>query len=131
MGRPGAISRRFVRARIPGQLPAHPGAGSLNKVGCDGPGFILLNSNAETHFSFTNALGIITVDQARGIETAAAQFPQAYSVIALHHHPVEYPRVAKTLAERIGTALINGKWFVRRLRPLAGRAVLMRDAKDV
>jgi hypothetical protein len=53
---------------------------------------------------------------ARGIETAATQFPRACWVIALHHHPVEYPRVAKTLAERIGTALINGKWFVRRLR---------------
>ena len=30
--------------------------------------------NADTHFSFTNALGIITVEQVRGIETAAAQF---------------------------------------------------------
>ena len=57
----------------------------------DGLGFILLNSNADTHLSFTNALGIITVEQARGIETAAAQFPRACWVIALHHHPVEYP----------------------------------------
>jgi hypothetical protein len=97
----------------------------------DGLGFILLNSNADTHFSFTNALGIITVEQARGIETAAAQFPRACWVIALHHHPVEYPRVAKTLAERIGTALINGKWFVRRLRPLAGRAVLMHGHRHI
>jgi 3',5'-cyclic AMP phosphodiesterase CpdA len=97
----------------------------------DGLGFILLNSNADTHFSFTNALGIITVEQARGIKTAAAQFPRACWVIALHHHPVEYPRVAKTLAERIGTALINGKWFVRRLRPLAGRAVLMHGHRHI
>jgi 3',5'-cyclic AMP phosphodiesterase CpdA len=97
----------------------------------DGLGFMLLNSNADTHFSFTNALGIITVEQARGIETAAAQFPRACWVIALHHHPVEYPRVAKTLAERIGTALINGKWFVRRLRPLAGRAVLMHGHRHI
>ena len=97
----------------------------------DGLGVILLNSNADTHFSFTNALGIITVEQARGIEAAAAQFPRACWVIALHHHPVEYPRVAKTLAERIGTALINGKWFVRRLRPLAGRAVLMHGHRHI
>lgn len=97
----------------------------------DGLGFILLNSNADTHFSFTNALGIIPVDQARGIETAAAQFPRACWVIALHHHPVEYPRVTKTLAERIGTALINGKWFVRRLRPLAGRAILMHGHRHI
>lgn len=97
----------------------------------DGLGFILLNSNADTHFSFTNALGIITVEQARGIETAATQFPRACWVIALHHHPVEYPRAVKTLAERIGTALINGKWFIRRLQPLAGRAVLMHGHRHI
>jgi hypothetical protein len=39
--------------------------------------------------------------------------------------------VAKTLAERIGTALINGKWFIRRLRPLAGRAVLMHGHRHI
>ena len=32
----------------------------------DGLGFILLNSNADTHFSFTNALGIITVSKPGG-----------------------------------------------------------------
>jgi hypothetical protein len=46
-------------------------------------------------------------------------------VIGLHHHPVEYPRTAPALSVRIGTTLINGSWFVRRLRPLVGRVVLM------
>ena len=91
----------------------------------DGLGVILLDSNADTHFSFTNALGMISVEQVRGIEIAAAQYPQAYWIIALHHHVIEYPKVTKVLSERIGTALVNGNWFVRRLQALGGRAVLM------
>jgi hypothetical protein len=91
----------------------------------DGLGIILLNSNADTHFSFTNALGMISVEQVRGIEIAAAQYPQARWILALHHHVIEYPKVAKVLSERIGTALVNGNWFVRRLQALGGRAVLM------
>ena len=97
----------------------------------DGLGIILLDSNADTHFSFTNALGMISADQARGLEIARAQYPQACWVIALHHHVVEYPRPAKALSERVGTALINGNWFVRRLRSLAGRAILMHGHRHV
>ncbi len=91
----------------------------------DGLGIILLNSNADTHFSFTNALGMISTEQVRGIEIATAQYPQACWIIALHHHLVEYPRQGHALSDRIGTALINGNWFVRRLHPLADRAVVM------
>ena len=91
----------------------------------DGLGIILLNSNADTHFSFTNALGMISVEQVRGIEIAAAQYPQACWILALHHHVIEYPKVAKVLSERIGTALVNGNWFARRFQALGGRAVLM------
>ena len=97
----------------------------------DGLGIILLDSNADTHFSFTNALGMISADQARGLEIARAQYPQACWVIALHHHVVEYPRPAKALSERVGTALINGNWFVRRLRSLAGRAILMHGHRHI
>ena len=97
----------------------------------DGLGIILLNSNADTHFSFTNALGMISADQARGLDIARAQYPRACWVIALHHHLVEYPRPAKALSERVGTALINGNWFVRRLAALAGRAVVMHGHRHV
>ena len=97
----------------------------------DGLGVILLNSNADTHFSFTNALGMVSAEQVRGIEIAAAQFPQAYWIIALHHHVVEYPKAAKTLSERIGTALVNGNWFVRRLRAMGGRAVIMHGHRHI
>jgi predicted MPP superfamily phosphohydrolase len=97
----------------------------------DGLGIILLNSNAETHFSFTNALGLISSEQVKGIKIAMTQYPHARWLIALHHHPVEYPRPTKALSERIGTALINGSWFVRRLRPSAGRLALMHGHRHV
>ena len=97
----------------------------------DGLGIILLNSNADTHFSFTNALGLISVEQVRGVEIAAAQYPQACWIVALHHHVVEYPTRTKLLSERIGTALVNGNWFIRRLKPLGGHAVLMHGHRHI
>jgi hypothetical protein len=97
----------------------------------DGLGIILLNSNADTHFSFTNALGMISVEQERGIEIAAAKYPRAYWIIALHHHVIEYPKAAKALSERIGTALVNGNWLVRRLQALGGRVVVMHGHRHI
>jgi hypothetical protein len=97
----------------------------------DGLGIILLNSNANTHFSFTNALGMISVEQVRGVHIAAAQYPQASWIVALHHHVVEYPKLTKLLSERIGTALVNGNWFMRRLQALGGRAVLMHGHRHI
>jgi hypothetical protein len=97
----------------------------------NGLGVIVLNSNADTHFSFTNALGMISAEQMHGIEIAAGQYPRAIWVIALHHHVVEYPWKAKTLSERIGTALINGNWFVRKLKPLTRRVILMHGHRHV
>jgi hypothetical protein len=97
----------------------------------DGLGMILLNSSADTHFSFTNALGMVSMEQVRALEKAMALYPKAYWVLALHHHLVEYPRPAKALSERIGTALVNGNWFVRRLRPLAGRVVAMHGHRHI
>lgn len=97
----------------------------------DGLGIILLDSNADTHFSFTNALGMISAEQMNGIEIAAAQYPQARWIIALHHHVVEYPKAARVLSERIGTALVNGNWFVRRLQALGGRVVLMHGHRHI
>jgi predicted MPP superfamily phosphohydrolase len=96
-----------------------------------GLGVILLDSNADTHFSFTNALGIVTAEQTRGVEIACETYPDAIWIIALHHHVIEYPWAAKAFAERFGTALINGNWFIRSLKPLAGKAVLMHGHRHV
>jgi len=91
----------------------------------DGLGVILLNSNADTHFSFTNALGMIATEQMKGIKIVMAEYPQACWIVALHHHVVEYPRAAKALSDRIGTALINGNWFVRQLQRFSDRVIVM------
>jgi hypothetical protein len=97
----------------------------------DGLGVAILNSNAETHFSFTNALGMISLEQARRLVTGLGQFPRACWIIALHHHLIEYPMPVTALSERIGTALINGSWFLRRLKQFAGRAVVMHGHRHV
>jgi len=98
----------------------------------DGLGVIVLNTCAETHFSFTNALGLITAEQAHALAVAARQFPSARWIVALHHHLMEYPTPAKALSERIGTALINGSWFVRQLEQhLGSRAVVMHGHRHI
>jgi Calcineurin-like phosphoesterase len=97
----------------------------------DGLGIAILNSNAETHFSFTNALGIVSTEQARRLATAVEQFPCAHWVIVLHHHLVEYPWSVAAFSERIGTALINGSWFIRKIKPLAPRAIVMHGHRHI
>ena len=97
----------------------------------DGLGIAILNSNAETHFSFTNALGVVCVEQMHRCEAAIRHYPAARWIVALHHHVVEYPMPVKAFSERIGTALINGSWFVRRLEALAGRAVVMHGHRHI
>jgi hypothetical protein len=97
----------------------------------DGLGVLLLNSNAETHFSFTNALGLVSAEQMLASAAVMKQFPRAFWIVALHHHLVEYPAPAKTFAERIGTALINGTWFVRQLQSYADRVVVMHGHRHI
>ncbi|MCZ8096583.1 MAG: metallophosphoesterase [Burkholderiales bacterium] len=97
----------------------------------DGLGVILLNSNAETHFSFTNALGLVSAEQMAGILTLARHYPQARWVVALHHHLVEYPKPAKAFSERIGTALINGSWAVRQFKRIGPRMVAMHGHRHI
>ncbi|KRR06716.1 metallophosphoesterase [Bradyrhizobium jicamae] len=97
----------------------------------DGLGIAILNSNAETHFSFTNALGLVSVEQTYRLEAAIRHYPATRWIVALHHHVVEYPMPVKAFSERIGTALINGSWFVRRLGALAGRAVVMHGHRHI
>jgi calcineurin-like phosphoesterase family protein len=96
-----------------------------------GLGIAILDSNAETHFSFTNALGLVSFEQVRRLEAALACFPQARWIIALHHHVVEYPTPTTKFSERVGTALINGSWFVRRLQAFGDRVVMMHGHRHI
>ncbi|MGI6851721.1 metallophosphoesterase family protein [Mesorhizobium sp. 1B3] len=97
----------------------------------DGLGIILLNSNADTHFSFTNALGMISAEQVERIDILRKVYPRACWLIALHHHAIEYPHASNALSERIGTALVNGNWFIRRLTTLSGRALLLHGHRHI
>ncbi|WP_454620050.1 metallophosphoesterase family protein [Bradyrhizobium cenepequi] len=97
----------------------------------EGLGIAILDSNAETHFSFTNALGLVSIEQVRRVEAAMSYFPKARWIVALHHHLAEYPMPTTKFSERIGTALINGSWFVRRLQAFADRAVVMHGHRHI
>jgi 3',5'-cyclic AMP phosphodiesterase CpdA len=97
----------------------------------DGLGVVILNSNAETHFSFTNALGLVSVEQAHRLAAALDNFPKARWIVALHHHLLEYPMPVATFSERIGTALVNGSWFVRMLNRFAERTVVMHGHRHI
>jgi hypothetical protein len=91
----------------------------------------ILNSNAEAHFSFTNALGMISLEQARRLAVAVGAYAQARWIIALHHHLIEYPMPVAAFSERIGTALVNGSWFLRELKPFAIRSVVMHGHRHI
>ena len=97
----------------------------------DDLGVALLDSNADANFSFTNALGMITAEQARRLTASLDAYPRARWIIALHHHLAEYPRPVDAFSERIGTALINGAWFLRILRPYASRLVVMHGHRHI
>jgi hypothetical protein len=96
-----------------------------------GLGIAILNSNAETHFSFTNALGFIPADQARRLRRMIQSHPGSMWIIALHHHLIEYPMPVKAFSERIGTALVNGSWFLRALAPIAARSVALHGHRHI
>ena len=97
----------------------------------DGLGVIVVNSNAETHFSFTNALGLVTAEEAHALDRVIDDFPRASWIVALHHHIVEHPNLGHALAERIGTTLINGNWLTRRLQRVGRRVVVMHGHRHI
>lgn len=96
-----------------------------------GLGIAVLNSNAEAHFSFTNALGMISLEESRRLAAALGAYPRACWIIALHHHLVEYPMKDVAFSERLGTALVNGSWFVRQLAPFAARTLVMHGHRHI
>src|SRR5260370_18823599 len=97
----------------------------------NGLGVAILNSNADTNFSFTNALGMIPVGQARKLMAALDHYPSARWIVGLHHHLIEYPMPVAKFSERIGTALVNGSWFQRTLKPYGNRVVVMHGHRHV
>jgi 3',5'-cyclic AMP phosphodiesterase CpdA len=74
------------------------------RAGC---GVILLDSNTRSHFSATNAIGVVTRSQLKGLRAILNAFPERPWLILLHHHVVEYPAGSVKLSDRIALSLMN------------------------
>ena len=90
-----------------------------------GYGIILLDSNGRSHFSLTNAVGVVNRSQLRALKALLAKSPNHAWVILLHHQIVEYPVGSITLLDRIGLALVNAPDVLAALRPHAARIIVM------
>jgi len=89
------------------------------------PGLILLNSNARSHFSLTNAIGVIDRSQLRALRSILRNSPAHAWLILLHHHVVEYPLTSIGLRDRIGLALINAPDVLAAIAPYARRTLVL------
>jgi 3',5'-cyclic AMP phosphodiesterase CpdA len=83
---------------------------SPERGGC---GVILLDSNARSHFSATNAVGVISRAQLKKLRAILNAFPDRGWIILLHHHVVEYPVGSVKLADRIALSLMNAPDVLR------------------
>ena len=88
-------------------------------------GIILLDSNARSHFSLTNAVGVVNRLQLRALKALLAKWPDHAWLILLHHHVVEYPMASIGLQERVGLALVNAPDVLAALAPHADRTIVM------
>ena len=70
-------------------------------------GVILLDSNARSHFSATNAIGVIGRSELKRLRAVLNAFPDRAWIILLHHHVVEYPVGSVKLTDRIALSLMN------------------------
>jgi 3',5'-cyclic AMP phosphodiesterase CpdA len=96
----------------------------VEPAGNDGYGLILLNSNARSHFSLTNAIGVIDKPQLAALRLILRTFPSQAWLILLHHQIVEYPLTSISLRDRIGLALINAPDVLAALTPHARRILV-------
>ncbi len=126
-----ADQKRLVRSTELAELWANCFPQVLPPAHDHGLGVFLLNSNAESNFSFTNALGMLPTEDLKALRSIMDQYPTAGWIVGLHHHLIEYPMPVASLSERIGTALINGSWVVRQLNPVAVRLLVMHGHRHI
>src|ERR1700691_322778 len=74
---------------------------------------------------------MIPADQPHPLTAALDHYPRTRWIVALHHHLIEYPMPVTAFSERIGTALVNGSWFQRVLKPYAWLVVVMHVHRHV
>jgi len=88
-------------------------------------GVILLNSNARTHFSLTNAIGFVSPPELRALKAILRSSPGCPWIIALHHQIVEYPVPSIALHDRVGLALVNASDVLAAIEPYASRTLVL------
>src|SRR5262249_8112000 len=81
--------------------------------------------NARSHFSLTNALGVINRAQLKALRAILRNNPQHAWMILLHHQVVEYPAVSINLMDRIGLALVNAADVLSAIAPHAARCAIL------
>lgn len=88
-------------------------------------GVLLLNSNASTHFSLTNAIGFVNPPELRALKAILRNSPSCPWIIALHHQIVEYPVSSTKLRDRVGLALVNASDVLAAIEPYASRTLVL------
>lgn len=91
----------------------------------NGYGVILLNSNARSHFSLTNAIGVVNPAQLKALRSILRSSPRSSWIILLHHQVVEYPVASISLTDRIGLALVNASDVLAAIAPHASRCLIL------
>ncbi len=92
------------------------------KPGC---GLILLDSNAPSNFSLTNAIGVVNPKQMKALRSVLRSSPEQAWLILLHHQVVEYPMASIRLRDRIGLALVNSPDVLAAIVPHTSRVVVL------
>jgi 3',5'-cyclic AMP phosphodiesterase CpdA len=96
-----------------------------------GYGLILLDSNASSNVSLTNAIGVVSPIQLRALRSVLNGSPQGGWLILLHHQVVEYPVLGISLSDRIGLALMNAADLLAVITPHAARTVILHGHRHV
>jgi hypothetical protein len=96
-----------------------------------GYGVILLDSNAPSNLSFTNAIGVVSPAQLRALRSVLKGAQQRAWLILLHHQVVEYPVLGIKLSDRIGLALMNAADLLAVIAPHAGRTIILHGHRHV
>jgi predicted MPP superfamily phosphohydrolase len=90
-----------------------------------GCGLILLDSNAPSHFSLTNAIGLVSPMQIKALNAILRDSAGHAWIIVLHHQVVEYPVTSIPLRDRVGLALVNATDLLATIVPYASRVLVL------
>ena len=96
-----------------------------------GYGVILLDSNAPSNLSLTNAIGMVSQTQLRALRSVLSGSHQGAWLILLHHQVVEYPVLGISLRDRIGLALMNAPDLLAAITPHAGCRLILHGHRHV